>query len=53
MAVLLPTVLLGLLTLAAAPLWPWSRGWGWAPAGILAMGFATYLLFQLAVVPEA
>lgn len=47
------TVALGLLMLAAAPLWPWSRGWGWAPTGILAVGFATFLLFQFAVVPEA
>ena len=53
MAEILPMVLLGVLTLAVAPLWPWSRGWGWAPAGILGMGFATFLLFQLAVVPEA
>lgn len=53
MADLLPLILLGLVTLAAAPLWPWSRGWGWAPAGILAMGLGTFALFQFAVVPEA
>ena len=52
MSDLLPMVLLGLLTIAAAPVWPWSRGWGWAIAGILAMGLATYALFQFAVVPE-
>jgi hypothetical protein len=53
MADLLPLFLLGLLTVAVAPLWPWSRGWGWAIAGILGMGLATYALFQFAVVPEA
>ncbi len=47
-----PLVLIGLLTLLAAPLWPWSRGWGWAPAGMLALGLATMLLFWWTVVPE-
>ncbi len=46
------TVLVALLLLAAVPLWPWSRGWGWAPAGILAMGLATMVLFSLTVIPE-
>lgn len=40
------------LVLLVAPLWPWSRGWGWSPAGILAIGLATLLLFSYAVVPE-
>lgn len=53
MADLLPLLLLGAVTLAAAPLWRWSRGWGWAPAGILAMGLATFVLFRLAIVPES
>jgi hypothetical protein len=35
-----------------APLWPWSRGWSWAPAGMFAMGLATILLFSYAIVPE-
>lgn len=51
----LPTWLvavIGLLVLAAIPIWPWSRGWTWAPAGILAMGLATMLLFALTVVAE-
>lgn len=49
---LIPAVLIGLLTLLVAPLWPWSRGWTWAPAGILAIGLVTLLLFSWAVVPE-
>ena len=44
--------LIALLVLAALPVWPWSRGWGWAPAGMLAMGLATLIVFSLTVVPE-
>ena len=43
---------IALLVLAALPGWPWSRGWGWAPAGMLAMGLATLIVFSLTVVPE-
>ncbi|MEY3072062.1 MAG: hypothetical protein RLZZ353_258 [Actinomycetota bacterium] len=42
---------LAALTLFVAPLWPWSRGWTWAPAGMLAMGLASLVLFSLTVVP--
>lgn len=48
----LSAILIGLLVVAAAPFWPWSRGWGWAPAGILGMGLATLILFTLSVAPE-
>ena len=48
----LPAVLLALLVIAALPVWSWSRGWGWAPAGMLAMGLATLVIFSLSVVPE-
>jgi hypothetical protein len=47
-----PLAIIGLLILLAAPLWPWSRGWGWAPAGILAVGLGTMLLFWWTIVPE-
>lgn len=46
-------VVLVVLLLVAAPLWPWSRGWTWAPAGILGIGLGTLLLFQFSVLPEA
>jgi hypothetical protein len=46
-----PAVVLAVLVLAAMPLWRWSRGWGWAPAGILSMGLATLVVFTLTVVP--
>jgi hypothetical protein len=39
------------MTVFVAPLWPWSRGWTWAPAGMLAMGLATMLIFASTVVP--
>lgn len=45
----LPTVLLGALVILAMPLWRWSRGWGWAPAGMLAMGLASLVLFSYTV----
>lgn len=45
-------VIIAILVILAAPLWPWSRGWTWAPAGMLAMGLATMLLFRYSVLPE-
>jgi hypothetical protein len=47
-----PTVLLALLVIAVMPVWPYSRGWGWPPAGILGMGLATMVLFSLTVAPN-
>ena len=47
-----PAVLLAVVIVLTMPLWPWSRGWTWVPAGILAIGLATLVLFSLAVVPE-
>ena len=49
---LLPAIIIAVLTILVAPLWPWSRGWGWPPAGVLAIGLATLLLFSFAVIPE-
>lgn len=43
---ILPAALIAVLVVLVMPLWPWSRGWGWIPAGILGMGMATLLLFQ-------
>ncbi len=44
-------MILSALTLFVAPLWPWSRGWTWAPAGMLAMGLAGLIMFSMTVVP--
>ncbi len=49
---LVPAVVLGVLVVAALPYWPWSRGWGFAPAGMLALGLGTVLLFSWSVLPE-
>lgn len=40
-------VLLVLLLLAAIPAWPYSRGWGYGPSGIL--GLIVLILIILAV----
>jgi hypothetical protein len=47
-----PAIALAVIILLTMPLWPWSRGWTWAPAGILTVGLLTLVLFSLAVVPE-
>ncbi|MTV25072.1 DUF3309 family protein [Nitriliruptoraceae bacterium ZYF776] len=52
MQTLVPIVVVSLLVILAAPVWRWSRGWGWQPAGILAVGLATLLLFVYSVVPD-
>ncbi len=52
MVQIVPTVLLALIIIFVMPVWPHSRGWGWPPAAILAMGLATLVLFSLTVVPE-
>lgn len=55
MPLALPTFVvsvLGLFAILAAPVWRWSRGWGWAPFGMLAMGLATMIIFSLTVAPE-
>jgi hypothetical protein len=44
-------VIVAALTVFVAPLWPWSRGWTWAPAGMLAMGLAGIILFASTVIP--
>jgi hypothetical protein len=48
---LVPPSILAALIVLVAPLWPWSRGWTWIPAGVLGMGLATMLLFTWAVEP--
>ncbi len=46
------TALFGLLAIGVAPLWPWSKGWSWAPFGMILMGLLTFVIFSLSVVPE-
>lgn len=42
---LVPVLLVALLIVLVLPFWPWSRGWGYNPAGILAVTLGTILLF--------
>jgi hypothetical protein len=49
---LVSAILIALVLVFVLPVWPWSRGWGWAPAGIVAMGLGTMIVFSLSVVPE-
>ena len=48
---LVPAIALAAATAFVAPLWPWSRGWGWSPFGMLAMGLGGLVLFSLTIVP--
>lgn len=45
-------LVLMLVVVLVAPVWPWSRGWGWPPAGVLTIGLVTLLLFSWSVVPD-
>lgn len=45
---LIPVAMVSLLVLLVLPFWPWSRGWGYNPAGILAVTLGTVLLFLAA-----
>lgn len=47
----LPIVAVLVLLVAVAPVWRWSRGWTWVPAGMVAVTAATILLFTLSVDP--
>lgn len=40
-------VLLVLLILAVVPAWPYSRGWGYAPSGLLSLILVIVLLALL------
>lgn len=47
----LPTIVVLVAFVLAAPIWPWSRGWGWTPAGMVGVTLATILLFTWSVAP--
>lgn len=47
----LPSIAVLLALLVVAPLWPWSRGWGWAPAGMVGVTLASIVLFTLSFAP--
>lgn len=33
----LPSLVVLVVLLLAMPLWPWSKGWTWVPAGMIGM----------------
>jgi hypothetical protein len=44
---LLLVILLIILIIASAPAWPYSRGWGYTPGGVLAVILVILLLLYL------
>lgn len=40
-------ILIVVLIIAAAPAWPYSRGWGYRPGGVLAVVLVILLLLYL------
>ena len=47
----LPTVAVLVALVLTAPVWSWSRGWGWTPAAMVGVVLATIVLFTLSVAP--
>lgn len=47
----IPSIVVVVTLVAVAPLWPWSRGWTWAPAAMVGVTAVTILLFTLSVAP--
>lgn len=46
--IVLPTLVMLAAALAVAPVWPWSRRWGWPMAGMFGVTAATAALFSVA-----
>jgi len=40
-------VVLAVLLIGAIPAWPYSRGWGYGPSGVLGLVLVTVLVFAL------
>lgn len=49
-AALSPAFVIAAIMVAVAPIWPYSRGWGWTWVGILGLGAASTVLFTLGTV---
>lgn len=47
----LPAVVVLVAVVLVSPIWPWSRGWGWVPAGMVGVTLATIVAFTLSVAP--
>ena len=46
--VFVPSLVMLVFVVIAAPIWPYSRGWGWSVAGMSAVGLFVAALFSLA-----
>lgn len=46
--IVLPTLVMLVAAVAAAPVWPWSRRWGWQVSGMFGVTAATAALFSVA-----
>ena len=40
-------ILLILLLLGVVPAWPYSRGWGYGPSGVIGLSLAVFLILLL------
>lgn len=45
--IIYPTLVMLVVAVAAAPVWPWSRNWGWPIAGMFGISAATAALFTV------
>jgi hypothetical protein len=41
------TIILILMLLGSLPLWPFSRGWGYGPSGVVGLALAIVLVLRL------
>ena len=46
--VFVPSLVMLAFVVLTAPIWPYSRGWGWAVAGMSGVGLLVAALFSLA-----
>ena len=46
--VVVPSLVMLAFVVITAPIWPYSRGWGWSVAGMSAVGLFVAVLFSLA-----
>lgn len=47
----LPMIAVVIAFVLVVPVWPWSRGWSWVPAGMVGVILATILLFTYSFLP--
>lgn len=46
--IVVPTLVMLAAAIAVAPVWPWSRQWGWPMAGIFGVTALTAAMFSVA-----